>query len=51
MSDAGKLVGFALVLGAALGVGFGVGTAVGPIDPADESAVVETGGDLPVDHD
>ncbi|MBK5249861.1 MAG: hypothetical protein JJE50_10615 [Actinomycetales bacterium] len=51
MSDAGRLVGFGLVLAVALGVGYGVGAAVGPTetDPQD-TTVVETGGDMPADH-
>ena len=41
MSDTGRLLGFGLVLAAALGAGFGVGVAVGPLDTGRHSSVVE----------
>lgn len=41
MSDAGRLVTFALVLAAALGLGFGLGSAVGPLGAGAAPGAVE----------
>ena len=45
MRDSRRLIGFGLVLAAALGAGYGIGVATGPVGagPGD-STVVETGG-------
>lgn len=44
MSDTGRLLGFVLVLAAALGAGLGVGAAVGPLDTGQKSSVVDDSG-------
>ncbi|MHB1064070.1 MAG: hypothetical protein ACYC1Z_06215 [Georgenia sp.] len=48
MKDVTRLVGFGVVLAAALGVGYGAGATFGP-EPEPQS-VVESGADVPAAH-
>lgn len=48
MKDVTRLVGFGVVLAAALGVGYGAGAAFGP-EPEPQS-VVESGANVPAAH-
>lgn len=50
MSDPAKLLGFGLILAAALGIGYGVGTAVGPLGDGSQGTSVGETSDMPADH-